>query len=54
MPEARDGDPRRQDPVDAVRPSDAGRRRGRLIPLAIVVAFLLIFAFIILVATLNG
>jgi hypothetical protein len=52
MSEARDPDPGRQEAVDAVRPSEAGRRRGRLIPVAIVVGILLIFAFIILVATL--
>jgi hypothetical protein len=44
----------RQDPVDAVRPGEAGRKRGRLIPAAIVVGILLIFAFIILVTQLVG
>lgn len=52
MSEAPDRGP--QDHVDAARPSEAGRRRGRLIPVAIVIAGLLVFVFIILVARLNG
>jgi hypothetical protein len=39
------------DPVDAARPTRGGRRRGRLIPIAIVLVILLIFAYIILVST---